>query len=35
MIGAFVLFLLSLFLFIVQAKVKNKIKVVKKKTEEE
>ena len=35
MIGAFVLFLLSLFLFIVQVKVKNKIKVVKKKTEEE
>ncbi len=35
MIGTFVLFLLSLFLFIVQAKVKNKIKIVKKKTEEE
>ena len=34
LIGAFVLFLLSLFLFIVQLKVKNKIKVVKKKTEE-
>ena len=34
MIGAFILFLLSLFLFIVQLKVKNKIKVVKKKNEE-
>lgn len=34
MIGAFILFLLSLFLFFVQLKVKNKIKVVKKKNEE-
>lgn len=35
MIGAMILFLLSLMLFIVQAKVKRKIKVVEKKNEEE
>ena len=34
LIGVLILFLLSLFLFIVQLKVKNKIKVVKKNTEE-